>query len=292
MGIRADKPEKTEPEVAKIPGTETSPSSPASDDALPIVESPKLDGSTTPEPVEAASAPLAPEIADFIARSDAAAAPQASEPAAATPQPRSWRFALLAATIALAAGLGSFVGALTTSGLNQFASASAPGASTADAAGVAKALKSELAELNAMKSAVDGATHYANSQFTAISERLERVEQAQIDPAQLAHIADAVDRLGKLSAASPETTGSIALVAPPALAAAAPAEAKTTDRLLEDWVLEDVHGNRALVASRYGGEYLVTPGSTLPGVGRVDAVKRQDGQWVVLTARGMITEGH
>jgi hypothetical protein len=143
-----------------------------------------------------------------------------------------------------------------------------------------------------MKSAVDGATHYANSQFTAISERLERVEQAQIDPAQLAHIADAVDRLGKLSAASPETTGSIALVAPPALAAAAPAEAKTTDRLLEDWVLEDVHGNRALVASRYGGEYLVTPGSTLPGVGRVDAVKRQDGQWVVLTARGMITEGH
>jgi len=30
----------------------------------------------------------------------------------------------------------------------------------------------------------------------------------------------------------------------------------------------------------------------LPGAGHVDAVKRQDGQWVVITARGLITEGH
>ena len=53
-----------------------------------------------------------------------------------------------------------------------------------------------------------------------------------------------------------------------------------------------MHGDRALVASRYGGEFLVTPGSVLPGLGQVDAVKRQDGQWVVVTARGLITEGH
>jgi hypothetical protein len=35
----------------------------------------------------------------------------------------------------------------------------------------------------------------------------------------------------------------------------------------------------------------VTPGSVLPGAGHVDAVKRQDGQWVVVTARGLITGG-
>jgi hypothetical protein len=27
----------------------------------------------------------------------------------------------------------------------------------------------------------------------------------------------------------------------------------------------------------------------LPGVGRVEGIKRQDGQWVVVTARGLIT---
>ncbi len=70
-----------------------------------------------------------------------------------------------------------------------------------------------------------------------------------------------------------------------------PREPKVTDRVLEDWVVEDVHGNRALVASRYGGEFLVMPGSMLPGPGHVDAVKRQDGQWVVMTSKGMITEG-
>src|SRR5581483_7063321 len=112
------------------------------------------------------------------------------------------------------------------------------------------------------------------------------------DPAQLAHISDTVDRLTRLTAA-PDITGSIASPAPSAAPAPMPAaaDAKITDRILEDWVVEDVHGNRALVASRYGGEFLIGPGSVLPGAGHVDAVKRQDGQWVVVTAKGMITEG-
>ena len=149
----------------------------------------------------------------------------------------------------------------------------------------------ELAELNAIKSSLENASRSVNAQFAAISQRLEKVEHTQVDPAQLSHISDTVDRLTRLNAA-PETTGSIASpTAAPAAAPAAPAEPKITDRVLEDWVVEDVHGNRALVASRYGGEFLVMPGSMLPGAGHVDAVKRQDGQWVVLTAKGMITEG-
>ena len=71
-------------------------------------------------------------------------------------------------------------------------------------------MKSELAELSAMKSNLDGSIRNANTQFVAIAERLDRVERAATNPAaQLAHIADAVDRLNKINAA-PETTGSIA----------------------------------------------------------------------------------
>ena len=53
--------------------------------------------------------------------------------------------------------------------------------------------------------------------------------------------------------------------------------------------MQDVRRGRALVESREGGMFVVTTGASLPGLGRVEAIKRQDGQWVVVTARGMIT---
>ena len=53
--------------------------------------------------------------------------------------------------------------------------------------------------------------------------------------------------------------------------------------------MQDVRGNRALVASRYGGMFAVAAGGFLPGLGRVETIKREDGQWVVVTGRGVIT---
>ena len=118
----------------------------------------------------------------------------------------------------------------------------------------------------------------------AAGKKIARASAATNPAAQLAHIADAVDRLNKINAA-PETTGSIAPMTTP------PAEPKIVDRIVEDWVVQDVHGDRALVEGRNGSLFEVGAGSILPGVGRVEAVKRQDGQWVVVTARGVITSG-
>ncbi len=266
---------------------------------LPVVWSPKLDAADDIEQdiVDVSFGPSdEPPSYEEIPVSEAAADSAAT--ASAAPSSRSSRFALLAASVSIAAAIGSFAATLAAVGIGHIntasvalASAPEPITGTADASSVAKALKAQLAELNAMKSSLDSATHYANAQLNSISDRLEKVEHAQ-DPAQLAHIADSVDRLTRLNTSTPETTGSITPPASSAPAATpAPAEPKITDRILEDWVLEDVHGDRALVASRYGGEFLVTPGSVLPGAGHVDAVKRQDGQWVVITAHGMIVEG-
>ena len=264
---------------------------------LPVVWSPKLDAADDIEQdiVDVSFGPSdEPPSYEEIPVSEAAADSAAT--ASAAP---SSRFALLAASVSIAAAIGSFAATLAAVGIGHIntasvalASAPEPITGTADASSVAKALKAQLAELNAMKSSLDSATHYANAQLNSISDRLEKVEHAQTDPAQLAHIADSVDRLTRLNTSMPETTGSITPPAQSATAATpAPAEPKITDRILEDWVLEDVHGDRALVASRYGGEFLVTPGSVLPGAGHVDAVKRQDGQWVVITARGWIVQG-
>ena len=58
--------------------------------------------------------------------------------------------------------------------------------------------------------------------------------------------------------------------------------------MLQDWIVHDVQNGRALVESRYGGLFAVSAGSVLPGIGRVDTIKRQDGHWLVLTGRGAI----
>jgi len=286
MGERADEPDKIEkPDASNSPAGESSAGpGDSTQNKLPVIWSPKLDawGGIEDEFFDAAAAPPPPE--DEAAYGEAAKEEPSATAAAAAP-PRSWRFALLAATIAIAAAVGSFAGSLTGAGVGRLVPEAAPKASSADAGSILRALKSQVAELSAMTSNLDGSIRNANTQFVAITERLDRVERAATNPAaQLAHIADAVDRLNKFNAA-PETTGSIAPMTAP------PAGTKIVDRIVEDWVVQDVRGDRALVEGRNGSLFEVGAGSILPGVGRVEAVKRQDGQWVVVTARGVITSG-
>ena len=38
-----------------------------------------------------------------------------------------------------------------------------------------------------------------------------------------------------------------------------------------------------------GGTIEVEPGDVVPGMGRVEDIRKQDGRWVVVTAKGVIT---
>src|SRR6266700_1578164 len=150
----------------------------------------------------------------------------------------------------------------------------------------AQAPNAELAALSALKTYVEGATRNANNQFARLADRLDHIERAQADPnAKVARIAEAVDRLEKerksvmAAAAAPETTGTVAN------SPSVQAEAK----ILPNWILHGVRGRHALVENSHGDIFEITGDSTLPGLGRVEGIKRQDGQWVVVTARGLIT---
>jgi hypothetical protein len=209
-----------------------------------------------------------------------------ARPASDAPLPRSLR---LAAPVAAAAVLGAFVGSLSTGGVARFW----PGiVSNVVASGGTQAIKAELAELSALKTNLEGATRNLNSQFARLAERLDRIERAEAEPnAKLAHIVEAVDRIEKerksvmASSARPaavETTGTIPK------SPSAPAEAERPEKVLPDWTLHDVRGSRALVENRRGDIFEITGGSMLPGLGRVEAIKRQDGDWVVVTVRGII----
>ena len=134
--------------------------------------------------------------------------------------------------------------------------------------------------LSALKTYVEGASRNADHQFATLADRLDRIERTQAEPnVKLARIAEAVDRLEKQrKSAASEITGTVPNTS-------APVKAK----ILPNWILHGVRGRHALVENSDGDLFEITDDSTLPGVGRVEGVKRQDGQWVVVTARGLIT---
>jgi hypothetical protein len=252
---------------------------------LPVVWSPKLDaGEGTAEELPHAEAGAAMSSAADEAAGAETDAPS-SAPAGDASLSRPLRFALLAASIAGAAAIGSFIGSLSAFGVAHLWPAEPAGA-VAMATSL-QAAKAELVELSALKTNLDAAARNANGQFAKLADRLDRMERAQIESTlKLARIGDAVDRLEKknvTASAATETTGLIASAPPAALA-----EAKLPDKIIPDWVVQDVRGGRALVESRYGAVFEVAAGSVLPGLGRIEAVKRQDGQWVVITGHGLI----
>ena len=78
--------------------------------------------------------------------------------------------------------------------------------------------------------------------------------------------------------------GARALAAePPSAPGAKPAKPGVVD----GWVLRKAYRGAALVEGRYG-IIEIEPGDNLPGVGRVEEIKRQDGRWVVVTPKGLI----
>ncbi|HEY0439440.1 MAG TPA: hypothetical protein VGD36_05140 [Xanthobacteraceae bacterium] len=138
-----------------------------------------------------------------------------------------------------------------------------------------------------------------------LNETVERLERSQAEPAaRLAKVSETLERLEKRAAviaAAPEPTGSVRAAAAPPLppastvatsAAAAPAAAVIDATgakapVVEGWIVRRVYDGVALVEGRNGVSE-VEPGDNIRGVGRVQEIKRQDGQWVVVTSRGVI----
>jgi hypothetical protein len=210
------------------------------------------------------------------------------------------RFAAVAAMVALAIVAGALGGALASAGIGHLiVSAEA----TAPANGAFEASIARIdADILALKADVEHTSKTGVSQFNKTSDRLDRLEKAQAEPgAKLAKLSEAVDKLRAAPAAvaaapiaPKDVTGSIA---PPQVAAAqaAPAPAAAAPKTevgrlptVEGWVLTDVGYGGALIESRRGS-YEVYAGDTVPGLGRIEAIRRQDGHWVVVTSKGLIT---
>lgn len=191
------------------------------------------------------------------------------------------RLILLGAIVAFAAAAGALAGSLATGGLSASRGAAAE-------APLKTALDRMEQELAALRTSVETSTQDMHARTARIAERLDRSARAQAEPTQkLAKISDALDRLERrntqtaqaVAAASPDVTGAIGAPA---------ADAKKTP-IVNGWSLYQARHGMALIEGRHG-LIQVEPGDMLPGLGKVETIRKQDGRWVVVTSRGLVVE--
>ena len=229
---------------------------------------------------------LAPQIEELTPAAGGGAAPAddaAPEPAEESAAPYVSRFSVLAAALALAAALGGMVGALAAYGLARPATIPAVAAGRTALEDI-QALKENVVqarvELAALKLSIDSANRNTAAQLSRISERIDRVERSQAEPAaKLTKAVDTLERLSRGEASSKDVTGS--------LASPASGLNQSKPAVVDGWVVRDVYRGTALIEGRMG-VIEVDQGDVVPGLGRVDAIRKQDGRWVVVTPKGLI----
>jgi hypothetical protein len=209
---------------------------------------------------------------------------------------RTNRFPLLAASVALAAAVGAVAGAFGASAvvhMNVPARTVAPASTSRDTAALQATIGKLRSEVASLRASVDAANKSAHGQFGKIAERFDRIERSETDRSgKLAKALQAIEKLDRRAdvAPAPQTTGSITPPAPaPAAAAAAAAPAELQPPIVPGWAVRDVYRGVAILQGRRIGLVEVERGDVIPGVGRIESIKRQDGHWVVVTSKGIIT---
>jgi hypothetical protein len=284
-------------------------------DAPAIVEAPAI--AITP-PADRPAAPASPAYVTWMGKFRTGMA-------SAIPLSRS---AALAGGVGFVAGAGLLVGIMGVMGVGHLFAASKPAGTSVPWSSVAnetRALKETVSKLEAqvtgLKTSIETSNRHATTQRAQITNRYDQNARTQTEmQTRIGKIGDAVERLEKRVTAvvAAEATGS---VAPRYAAAAAGAQPATGPQpatgappqtlgtppqplgtlvetqaqptlpkppIVEGWTIRDVFRGRALVSSRRG-VFEAAPGVNLPELGRVEAVTRQSGRWVVVTEKGIIT---
>lgn len=206
------------------------------------------------------------------------------------------RLTAMAAIFALAAVAGVIGGSLTTAAFGHRSVDKTNSATQQQVQALNETIGKLNAELAALKASAERSAKADASHLAKITDRVEKVEKAQAEPAaKLAKLSETVEKL-RVTAATPaapapaaakenvkETTASIPTPV------AAPNRAPEAHRLptVVGWRIRDIANGGALIEGREG-LYEVYAGDPLPGLGRVDAIRKQDGRWVVVTSKGLI----
>src|SRR5215831_3609638 len=186
-------------------------------------------------------------------------------PAPATVAQKVMRGATVAIAIAIGATGGTFsaLGFLQYAQLNQLTEA-APMPTMVDETRAMWSTVMQLQnEIAVLKATIQADAAHTIGEFLKTDARIDRLDRAQSDY-----------RRNDVTASVP---------------AASPQAATQRTSAVAGWSVRDAYGNTAIIQGRQGTKE-VSPGDNIPGLGRIHSIKQQqDGRWVVVTSRGIIT---
>ena len=182
--------------------------------------------------------------------------------------------------IALAAVVGALAGAAATAGLLRDDAAAPIAAATNQAlqgsVETARQRSSPRSRPGSAQRSAAPMPNSASSPSASTAPKRRRPSRRPRSP-RSPRASIGLERRDARSARPPEITGSVTA-----------AKQQSKPPLAEGWRLRDFYAGRAVVESRSGRLFEVGPGSNLPGLGRVETIKREDGQVVVVTRNGII----
>lgn len=197
-------------------------------------------------------------------------------------RPRHKRYALLAASVAIAAVFGGVVGTLASGG---FSTPPVAGAAQDDSKAMQQSVARLTKEINTLKASLDDANKFAHAQVAKLDAKIETRTGSKPDVMR-----DSAEITGSISA--PQTIAAINTVPlpqprPAPRVAAAESQPPARSPIVPGWSIRDARGGYIYVESN-GDIYQIVPGAPLPGLGPVESVRRLDGRWVVTTPKGII----
>ncbi|WP_315767163.1 MULTISPECIES: hypothetical protein [unclassified Bradyrhizobium] len=249
---------------------------------------------------------------DKTAAASAAAAPKPEKEKPEKETPAAFMVAGRRGTPALAAMLlaavlaGGIGGAFATMAFLHGSTAQPTAAATENDPALSASVARIDSDVATLKAGLEQANQTSLVELNKAADRLDKLEKAQGElaakitkPTELQKLSDAVERLRSAQASAAaqatakETTNSIAPAHVASVAPAAPVETAapkpdvSKPKIVEGWVLRNVGRGGALIEGR-DGLYEVYAGDPVPGLGKIDAIRRQDGRWVVVTSRGLV----
>jgi hypothetical protein len=187
-------------------------------------------------------------------------------PAPATVGQKVLRGATVAIAIAIGATGGTFsaLGFLQYAQLNQLTEA-APMPTMVDETRAMWSTVMQLQnEIAVLKATIQADAAHTIGEFLKTDARIDRLDRAQSDY-----------RRNDVTASVP---------------AAPPQAATQRTSAVAGWSVRDAYGNTAIIQSARLGTKEVSPGDNIPGLGRIHSIKQQqDGRWVIVTSRGIIS---
>ena len=283
------------PEISAIPAPAASatPARAAAKADLPNVDSPSISPANLVKTGDSDLEPAAKPIPELAVEAPAPVDEKISTPhdgalylnlPRIALRPRHKRYALLAASVAVAAVLGGIVGTLASGGFS-----TPPVAVTAhdDSKAMQQTVARLTKEIGTLKASLDDANKFAHAQVAKLDAKIDTKLDTRIG-SKTDVMKDSAEITGSISA--PQTVMiATPLPQPRPAPRIAPAESQQPARLtvVPGWSIRDSRGGYIYVESN-GDIYQIVPGAPLPGLGPVESVKRQDGRWVVTTPKGII----